>query len=301
MRLIGVKEGQHEARDDESERERNRLRRPGAMRAMNHAPAIRPRLAVLLIALAMAACDRPVASAPPADYTAFEGRWAGTIGDEDWEIAVSVGYGRGLVRVQTPRGMAWQALPDIPLGEGQVVIASRFGGTITMGRDGGDSLAVRANFDAGHGEGAFQRWGGTQFVRFDLPFAAANALTTAALDASAGGIRFRRMAPGTDRADACSGSGDDSLFIDLFDPLEPVFVRAPAGPTGNSVDSQHAFRVVAARRDGADGPIILGLESVEPRSGVQTEVTIAGAGSEAITLLPSGAVYADCGGPAIAD
>jgi hypothetical protein len=300
MRLIGVKERQHEARNDESERERNRLRRAGAMRAMSHAPAIRPHLAVLWIALALAACDPPVASAPPADYTAFEGRWTGTIGDEDWEIAVSVGFGRGLVRVQTPRGMAWQALPDTPIKEGQVVFASRFGGKIMMARDGG-GLAVRADSDAAQGYGAFQRWGDTAFVRFDLPFTVANALTTAALDAGAGGIRFRRMTPGTDRADACSGSGDDSLFVDLFDPLEPVFVRAPAGPAGDSVDSQHAFRIVAARRDGADGPIVLGLESVEPRSGVHTEVTIAGAGSEAITLLPSGAVYADCGGPAIAD
>ncbi len=265
------------------------------------APGIWRRLRVLCAALWVAACDPPVASSPLPEYAAFEGRWIGSVGDEDWEIAVSVGFGRGLVRVQTPRGMAWQALPDTSPEEGKVVIASRFGGKITMARDGGDGLAVRADSDSGHGEGAFQRWGGTAFVRFELPFAAANALTTAALDASAGGIRFRRMAPGTDRAGACSGDDDDSLFIDLFDPLEPVFVRAPAGPAGDSVGGQHAFRIVAARQDRLDGPILLGLESVEPRSGVRMEVTIAGAGGEAITLLPSGAVYADCGGPAIAD
>lgn len=264
------------------------------------APANWRRVAVLWIGLAMAACDPPVASAPPADYTSFEGRWTGTISDEDWEIAVSVGFGRGLVRVQTPRGMAWQALPDTPIKEGRVVFASRFGGEIVMARDGG-GLAVRADSDATHGNGAFQRWGDTAFVRFDLPFTAANALTSAALDASVGGIRFRRMAPGADRAGACSNGVEDSLFIDLFDPLEPVFVRAPAGPEGDWVDDQHAFRIVAARQDAPGGPIILGLESVEPRSGVSTEVTIVGAGSEAITLLPSGAVYADCGGPAIAD
>lgn len=234
----------------------------------------------------------------PSAYAAFEGRWTGTVAGEDWEVAVSTGYGRDLVRIQTPRGMAWQALPPRAAGGGMYPVASRYGGAVTLDMAVDGRLLVVA---AGIQPSAFERWGDTKFVRLALPFEAANALTNGDLSADGSGIRFKRLHPGEDRTAACAGDNPDTLFIDLFDPLEPVFVRAPAGAAGQTPDSQHAFRVVAARQEGPSGRVVLELESVAPRSDARLAIAIEGAGSAAITISPSGAVYADCAGPAIAD
>ena len=254
------------------------------------------RAAALGLALFAAACDEktPGVSA----YAAYQGRWTGTVAGEDWEIAVSTAYGRDLLRVQTPRGMAWHALPPRGTGGGKYPIESRYGGAVTLDMTVDGRMLVQA---AGFPASTFERWGGTDYVRLALPFAAANALTNAAFGEDGGGIRFKRQLPGQDRAAACSGDNPDGIFIDLFDPLEPSFVRWPAGAEGVTPDAQHPFRVMAARQEGASGPIDLDLESVEPRSGVTLTVRIEGAGGPAITLRPSGAVYADCTGPALVD
>lgn len=254
------------------------------------------RLAALGFGLLTAACGETPGG--PSAYAAFEGRWTGTVAGEDWEVAVSTGYGRDLVRIQTPRGMAWQALPPRAAGGGMYPVASRYGGAVTLDMAVDGRLLVAA---AGIQPGAFERWGDTNFVRFALPFETANALTNGDFSADGSGIRFKRLRPGVDRAAACAGDNPDTLYIDLFDPLEPVFVRAPAGSSGETPDARHAYRVVAARQGSLSGPVVLELESVEPRSDARLTIGIEGAGSAAITVSPSGAVYADCAGPAIAD
>jgi hypothetical protein len=260
---------------------------------------ITPLLAAL--ALVAAACDPDATPPERSPYRAFEGRWTGTAGGEDFDIAVSVAFGRGLIRVQDSRGMAWQALPAAGPKDGRISIDSRFGDAIALALDGTDGLTIAVQVDGRAEEGRLERWGEVDFARLDLSFAAANALTNPSVRPDGSGYRFKGMKPGTDRAMACASDNDDILMIDLFEPVDPLFVRSPAGPAGVSPDAQHAFRIIAASQDPVTGNVTLALESIEPRSDTSVEVAIEGVGTEKITLRPSGAVYADCTGPAIAD
>ena len=155
---------------------------------LRHDPAARriargarlARAAALGLALFAAACDEktPGVSA----YAAYQGRWTGTVAGEDWEIAVSTAYGRDLVRVQTPRGMAWHALPPRGTGGGKYPIESRYGGAVTLDMTVDGRMLVHGDW-----------WGGPGWTPVTADYDGDGADDLAVYEAASGRWRIRRL------------------------------------------------------------------------------------------------------------